>query len=508
MVAGLALSCCLGLVSCRDSGNGSELAQPAKADVASIEELRPAVDAFCGNCHASPPPESFPRDAWFTETEQGYRFYQESGRTDLKPPPMPDVVAYFRSQAPKVLTIPSHATSLTAADRFRKMSLPKQRSAPAISFLGLAQRRGTGAVWLCDMQSGVVSSVTCSPSSPTISDVTRIANPAHLVECDLDQDGLSDLIVAELGSLAPGDHHNGRVYWLPGAGEPGAPRTDARVLLDQVGRVADVRPADFDGDGDMDLVVAEFGWRKTGQILLLLQTNRGPEGPEFSRRVVDQRHGTIHVPVADLNRDGRPDFFALISQEHEVIEAFLNLGDGQFEKRRIFTAPDPAFGFSGIELVDLDLDGDLDVVATNGDTLDSHYLKPSHGILWLKNNGEFPFEARRLADLPGAMRAVSADLDGDGLMDIIAAAFLPATLHSQQPNTIHETLIWLKQGQSGDFERHTLETGHAGHMTVIATDLDADGDIDLAVPNYAEQRTINLEPLTIWWNEMRIMPAD
>ena len=39
--------------------------------------------------------------------------------------------------------------------------------------------------------------------------------------------------------------------------------------LDGWPRVADVEAADFNGDGKMDLAVAAFGWRKTGQIAIL-----------------------------------------------------------------------------------------------------------------------------------------------------------------------------------------------------------------------------------------------
>ncbi|MDZ4686469.1 MAG: FG-GAP-like repeat-containing protein [Planctomycetaceae bacterium] len=489
------------MAACRESASLSQSASSTSANDTDIQALKPAVTAFCGDCHASPPPASFPQDAWFAEVEQGYRFYLESGRADLKPPPMRDAVAYFRAQAPKTLANPSLATPLTTAARFRKQSLPPQRSAPAISFLDRAPQRGTGRLWFCDMHSGALSAVTWNAAASTIEEIAHLAHPAHFAVCDLDQDGRDDLIVADLGSFVPGDHQHGKVWWLPGAAESEGRPSEPRVLLDQIGRVADVRPADFDGDGDVDLVVAEFGWRKTGRILVLLQSEPGAAGPEFQRIVVDDRHGTIHVPVCDLNQDGKPDFLALISQEHELIEAYLNVGDGRFEKRRIFNAGDPAFGFSGMEVVDLDRDGDLDVLATNGDTLDSHSLKPSHGVHWLENRGEFPFLARRLADLPGAMRAVAADLDGDADLDVIAAAFLPATLRKQQSQPLNETLMWLEQTQPGEFVRHSLEVGEAGHMTVLAADLDADGDTDLAVPNYAEQRTVTLEPLVIWWNE-------
>ena len=109
-------------------------------------------------------------------------------------------------------------------------------------------------------------------------------------------------------------------------------------------------------------------------------------------RVLDRRTGAIHVPIADLNKDGKPDFVALLAQEHESVVAFINTGQGlTFERRRpIYAAPHPNWGSSGIELVDLDKDGDLDVLYTHGDTFDDFVLKPYHGIQWLENTGHAP----------------------------------------------------------------------------------------------------------------------
>jgi hypothetical protein len=80
------------------------------------------------------------------------------------------------------------------------------------------------------------------------------------------------------------------------------------------------------------------------------------------------------VPVADLDGDGRPDFVALFSQEHETVVAFLNVGGLRFEPRVIYAAPHPAFGSSG----STGGPGDRDVLLSNGDSTDTD---PGTGLL-------------------------------------------------------------------------------------------------------------------------------
>ena len=63
----------------------------------------------------------------------------------------------------------------------------------------------------------------------------------------------------------------------------------------------------------------------------------------------------------------------------------------RFRKETIYQAPHPAYGSTGIQLVDLDGDGRVDVLYTNGDVFDDNILKPYHGIHWLQNQGRFPF---------------------------------------------------------------------------------------------------------------------
>jgi hypothetical protein len=256
-------------------------------------------------------------------------------------------------------------------------------------------------------------------------------------------------------------------------------------LADELGRVADVQAADFDGDGDLDLVVAEFGAQTLGEILILENRTTDEERPSFVRSTVDARHGAIHVPVADLNGDGRPDFVALISQEHETVVAFLNAGNNRFLPHVIYAAPHPAFGSTGIQLVDLDRDGDRDVLMTNGDTLDSNLLRPYHGIRWLENQGSYPFRDHHLASLYGVNRAVAADIDGDGDMDIAATTFLPGSFYQPLCREMNlDAVIILEQDAPGHFVRHSLETVTCDHATCDLGDFDADGDLDFVTGNF------------------------
>ena len=166
------------------------------------------------------------------------------------------------------------------------------------------------------------------------------------------------------------------------------------VLAEKLGRVADVRAADFDGDGDLDLVAAVFGWRRTGSLMLLENRTKDWKAPQFVAAELDRRHGAIHVPIADLNGDGKPDIVVLFAQEHETVAALINTGKGTFRTETIFEAPHPNWGSSGIELVDIDKDGDLDVLQTHGDTFDDFILKPYHGITLLENTGSYPYTSR------------------------------------------------------------------------------------------------------------------
>jgi hypothetical protein len=478
------------------------------------EQTESRIVAFCSDCHSLPSAESFPRDRWHREVQRGYEFYARSGRNDLDPPPLYLTSAYFRSRAPERITLPSPeeaGTKLPVTFHVDRLVLDQSAGVlPEISHLRWARLEAAAdpLLLVCDMRFGYVAAVDLHQEKPYPKILARLGNPCHVEPCDLDGDQAVDLVVADLGSSRPSDHDRGRVVWLRRQGE--GESFEEIVVASGLGRVADVRPADFDADGDLDLIVAEFGHYQTGKILLMRNVAPAGERPRFKPEEIDRRPGTIHVPVVDLNGDDRPDFVALVSQEWEHVEAFVNRGDGRFHLQNLWAAPDLTFGSTGIELVDLDQDGDTDVLYTNGDAWDNWYVQRSHGVQWLENLGGLQFACHRLTDMPGAYRALAGDIDLDGDLDVITVAWLPPPARPPdvtEPSPV--SIVCLEQTQPGVFARHTLETGAPYYATLEMADFDDDGDLDFAVgagPLIANalQRS---HWLTVWWNQ-RIAGGD
>jgi hypothetical protein len=352
------------------------------------------------------------------------------------------------------------------------------------------------------MRAGRVMALRPYVHSPVWEILGAVPHPCHTEVVDLDGDGVKDILVANLGSMEPQDHTNGSVVWL--RGQRGGGFT-AIPLLKGVGRVADVQAADFRGIGRLDLVVAEFGWLQTGRILYLENETTDWSNPVFKLRELDERHGAIHVPVADIDGDGRPDFVALLSQEHESIIAFLNKGGGEFRKETILVAPHPAYGSSGIQLVDLNGDGRLDVLYSNGDTMDPPYLlKPYHGIQWLENQGRFPFLHHPIAPMYGVHRAVAADFRGNGKLDIMAVSYLPPDRFPQRKQQDLDAVIYLEQTSPGQYARHSLETVDCDHATCAVGDIFGSGRIDLVTGDFLYRSSDRA--ITLWKNLGPVKP--
>ncbi|GMU23442.1 MAG: hypothetical protein AMXMBFR13_35200 [Phycisphaerae bacterium] len=294
-----------------------------------------------------------------------------------------------------------------------------------------------------------------------------VVSPAHAEACDIDQDGDLDVLVAVMGMLFPNNDRIGSVVILENDGRQ---HFTNRVLIDHVARVTDVQAGDLDGDGDLDLAVGQFGY-DDGEIRWM--ENQG--NWQFESHMLLSLSGTIHTPIVDVDGDQDLDIVALVSQEWEEIYVFENDGKAGFSTRLIYGSNNEDFGSSGIAIVDLDRDGDPDILHTNGDAFD--YLpprpRPWHGVQWHENKGGLKFEFHRIANCPGAYSACAVDIDHDQDLDVFVVS---AFNEWEQKDAL--SLIWYENDGRMQFTERPVGTSPTHLLALAAGDLDGDDRTD------------------------------
>ena len=175
---------------------------------------------------------------------------------------------------------------------------------------------------------------------------------------------------------------------------------------------------------------------------------------------------SANVSIGDLNGDKIPDIVIAKGRHWPLVDRVLiNDGHGRFTAHNLGEIADRSYS---VTLTDIDGDGDLDVVVGN-DAPDPKRVYANDGsghFHELSTFGQPEWETRL---------ATAADLNGDGLPDIIVANRTGSRVKGSN-------YVCLNRG-GGHFDANCLAFSHESATTITPADVNRDGLIDLIVPN-------------------------
>tara|TARA_Y100001972_G_scaffold124915_1_gene175100 strand:+ start:1808 stop:3328 length:1521 start_codon:yes stop_codon:yes gene_type:complete len=283
------------------------------------------------------------------------------------------------------------------------------------------------------------------------------------VDIEITNEGI---MVLSIGKFEPSEHKDGVFFPLTLRGNQPA----ENYVIPDLQRPVQFTIGDLNGDKLDDLVICSFG-NHEGQLAWYDHFDQS------STSVLSTLPGARKAEIVDLNKDGKNDVVALITQAWEKLVVYNNTGDGQFEETTLISLP-AVYGSSYFELADFNGDGHPDILMTNGDNWDySNVPKPYHGVRIYLNDGENHFSESYFFPLYGCNEARAIDFDQDGDLDIAAIAF-----YSEQPT---EGFVYLENDGQMNFTAYFInETACGKWLTMDIGDFNKDGYQDIFLGSY------------------------
>jgi hypothetical protein len=169
---------------------------------------------------------------------------------------------------------------------------------------------------------------------------------------------------------------------------------------------------DFNGDGRPDLAFPNFNSFAESSVTVVLNRGDGTFGPPHSFAV---GIGPVSAAVADLNGDGKLDLVVANNNNENfgTFSVLLGNGNGTFKEAKNYDTG--GWAASSIACADMDGDGFPDVVVANasGDT-------DQDNLAVIRGNGNGTFQKPRTYSVPNfyPTAVTIADFNGDGNMDV------------------------------------------------------------------------------------------
>ncbi|WDF56635.1 FG-GAP repeat domain-containing protein [Mucilaginibacter sp. KACC 22063] len=297
-------------------------------------------------------------------------------------------------------------------------------------------------------------------------------------------------VLTTIGQIMPTDESKGKIQeYNLSAGKKQQPV----VITNSLPRPVQTVTADFNKDGLPDYVVCGFGHDRGA----LYYVEQHP-GNKFTKHVMRALPGGTQLTTGDYNNDGWPDVICLYAQADEGIRMYLNDHKGGFTEKTILRFP-PIYGSSSFQLVDFNHDGKLDILYTSGDNSDySRVLKPYHGVYIFINQGNWKFKQQYFYHIDGCTKAMAADFDGDGDLDIAAIGFFSDFKFHPE-----EGFTYLEQTKQLGFTSHYIPVEKMGRWICMDVgDVDGDGDQDIVLGNFSigQRGLLNQKGFTPQWD--------
>jgi len=265
---------------------------------------------------------------------------------------------------------------------------------------------------------------------------------------DVDLDGDCDI----LGAAQEGDF----IAWWRNEG--GYPIVWTKFIIDDnFDGATSVFAVDIDDDLDIDVVGSAW---QANEIAIWINNGENPIG--WTKYTIKSGFHFAHEAYCnDLDQDGDVDILGASTDDNQIAWWRNDGGDPINWTEQIIE--NNVMGAKSARVADIDKDGLLDVIGT------AFY---GDDIIWWRNSGGEPIIWEKniiVNDLDGSHRVELCDMDFDGDMDIVAAAYLEQEI-SWWRNDGGCPVSWTKQVVTSLFN---------GACIGLPVDIDDDGDIDI-----------------------------
>ncbi|MFN8487871.1 MAG: VCBS repeat-containing protein [Caldilineaceae bacterium] len=310
-------------------------------------------------------------------------------------------------------------------------------------------------------------------------DFTTGPSPTGVVILDFDGDGKADMAVCNYGNLGS----NNTVSVFRNTSVNGSVAFAAKVDFTTGQGPHGITAGDLDGDGKPDIVTANYDYGGNGNTLSVLRNTSTVGNVTFAPKItLTSNQGPINVAPADVDGDGKLDLVVANFQSGNgaTVSIFRNIstsGNIAFASKVDVTTN---LGPYGIALGDVDGDGKLDLAVGNfgvqtvgdGKTVSVFRNTSTIGAISFAAKVDFTTDA-------GPRQVAISDFDGDGKPELAVSNFGKGGTGTTVSVFRNTSTI----GNVSFAPKQNLTTGN-GPLDVLSGDFDGDGKLDLAVINF------------------------